>query len=147
MRLNPRNPLIIILTAGAMLLSLGSIDAHAGTYSVSQCDASTGAGLSPQWSANLNGSWPAQNLCPSGMQVAGNGIDGVFAQWILTPPAGVSINSVVFGGQGLGTAQVPVYAMLCAAQANPICTWSDYENMSTGPQTHTLNAPGAESMR
>src|SRR4029079_14397217 len=52
-----------------------------------------------------------------------------------------------FGGQGLGSAQVPVYAMLCTAIANPICGWSDYEDMSAPPGSHTLSAPGSTSMR
>lgn len=137
---------IVAVGVAAAIFGINAGAASAGTYSVPQCHGGFGAGLSPQWSTAINGSWAASNICPSGLQVAGHGFTGNFTTWMMIPPAGLTIDSVTFGGQGNGaTSSVPLLALLCNSQAAPICGWQDAEDMNVAPSQHTLTAPGSSS--
>ncbi len=139
------------LIVGAIVVTFCAIpsSANAGSYNVSQCNASTGASLSPQWWTQLNGSWAAQNLCGAGLQVAGNGLPGVWAIHTLSLPTGLSFNSVVFGGQGQGaSSDVGLFAVLCAANGLPACVFSDYEDMNRAATASIpLVAPGTTTFQ
>ncbi|MGH2905734.1 MAG: Ig-like domain repeat protein [Solirubrobacterales bacterium] len=139
----------IALVAFIYALGQGAEDAKAGTYNVTQCHTGTGAGLSPQWSTQLNGSWKAENLCTSGMQVAGYGLDGVYAMWTLHLPAGLTVNSVNFWSNGLGAPQTAVFATLCAADAIPVCSWGSggYTDLNQSSAKHVMTTPGSTMFR
>lgn len=139
---------IVAVGVAAAIFGINASSAIAGTYAASQCDGGTGAGLSPQFSAYQNGSWGFGNLCPSGVALAGNGLWGNFTSWRMITPAGLTIDSVTFGGQGnAGTTSTrpALFAMLCYDTGAPTCSWGDYENLVVGPSQHTLVAPGSVS--